>query len=169
MLNWNYLAQTGVNFVVPVKVGNWLDSRLTLTGIYMHQRCDEYFDLGFVRDNWGAVISLNNSFILCEALSLELNGFMQTPAAQGTFDIPTLAEVTAGARWTFARKKASLTLRWNDIFDTFSPDLSLDYKGQKMSMKNNNYTSYLSLDFVYRFGGYKKREIKEVDTSRFGR
>ncbi|MBR3855715.1 MAG: TonB-dependent receptor [Bacteroidaceae bacterium] len=169
MLNWNYLAQTGVNFVVPVKVGNWLDSRLTLTGIYMHQRCDEYFDLGFVRDNWGAVISLNNSFILCEALSLELNGFMQTPAAQGTFDIPTLAEVTAGARWTFAREKASLTLRWNDIFDTFSPDLSLDYKGQKMSMKNNNYTSYLSLDFVYRFGGYKKREIKEVDTSRFGR
>lgn len=169
MLNWNYLAQTGANFVVPVKVGNWLDSRLTLTGIYMHQRCDEYFDLGFVRDNWCAVISLNNSFILCEALSLELNGFMQTPAAQGTFDIPTLAEVTAGARWTFAREKASLTLRWNDIFDTSSPDLSLDYKGQKMSMKNNNYTSYLSLDFVYRFGGYKKREIKEVDTSRFGR
>lgn len=169
MLNWNYLAQTGVNFVVPVKVGNWLDSRLVLTGFYMHQRCDEYFDLGFVRDNWGAVISLNNSFILSEALSLELNGFMQTPASQGTFNIPTIAEVTAGARWTFARKKASLTLRWNDIFDTFSPDLSLDYRGQKMSMQNNNYTSYLSLDFVYRFGGYKKREFKEVDTSRFGR
>ena len=169
MLNWNYLAEMGVNFVLPVKVGNWLDSRATLAGLYMHQRCDDFFDLGFVRDNWVAVATLNNNFILSDAISLELNGFIQSPAAQGTFDIPTMASVTAGARWTFAKKKASLTLRWNDIFDTYSPDLSIDYKGQKMEMDNNYYTSFFSLNFVYRFGGYQKREIKEVDTSRFGR
>lgn len=169
MLNWNYLAEMGVNFVVPVKVGNWLDSRATLAGLYMHQRCDDFFDLGFVRDNWAAVATLDNNFILSDAISLELNGLIQSPAAQGTFDIPTMASVTAGARWTFAKKKASLTLRWNDIFDTYSPDLSLDYKGQKMEMDNNHYTSFFSLNFVYRFGGYQKREIKEVDTSRFGR
>ena len=37
-----------------------------------------------------------------------------------------------------------------------------------MSMDNNFYTRYVSLDFIYRFGGYKKREVKEIDTSRFG-
>lgn len=169
MLNWNYLAQAGMNFVVPIRVGKWLDSKAVITGVYMHQRCDDYFDLGFVRDNWCAVVALDNSFILSDALSLELNGFVQTPAAQGTFDIPTMSYVTAGVRWNFAKKNATLTLRYNDIFDTLSPDLSLDYKGQRMEMDNNSYTNYLSLDFVYRFGGYKKRDIKAVDTSRFGR
>jgi hypothetical protein len=30
------------------------------------------------------------------------------------------------------------------------------------------YTRNFTLSLVYRFGGYKKKETKEVDTSRFG-
>ena len=44
----------------------------------------------------------------------------------------------------------------------------MDYKGQYIVHKNNMYTRNLTLSLVYRFGGYRKKEAKEVDTSRFG-
>lgn len=34
-------------------------------------------------------------------------------------------------------------------------------------MENSFYLRTLTLNFSFRFGGYKKKEIKEVDTSRF--
>ena len=168
MLNWDYMATTGVNVVIPVKVDSWLDSRLMLVGMNIHQRCDDYFDLSFRRDDWVFVGNIDNSFILSNGFTLELGAFVQTPASQGTFDIKTVWSVNGGLKYTFAKKKAVFALKCNDIFNTSSPYTSMNYKGQKMSMDNNFYTRYVSLDFIYRFGGYKKREVKEIDTSRFG-
>ena len=168
MLNWDYLATAGVNVVVPVKAGGWLDSRFTLVAMNIHQCCDDYFGEAFTRDNLTFSGRVDNTFKLSEGLSLELNGVVQTPVSQGTFDVETMASLTAGAKWTFADKKAVLTLRWNDIFDSYSPKLSLDYNGQRMKMDNDFYTSNVSVNFVYRFGGYKEKEVKKVDTSRFG-
>lgn len=168
MLNWNYMLTSGVNFVIPVKVGGWLDSRVTLVGMNIHQRCDNYFDGAFSRDNLTFAARVDNTFVITPGLSLELNGFVQTPASQGTFDIETMAGVNTGAKWIFANKKASLTLRLNDIFDTSSPKLSMDYRGQKMKMNNDFHTRSVSVNFVYRFGGYKEKTVKKVDTSRFG-
>lgn len=33
--NWNYMQLWGVNLILPFKAGNWLDSRLTMTGMQM--------------------------------------------------------------------------------------------------------------------------------------
>ena len=162
------MLTSGVNFVIPVKVGGWLDSRVTLVGMNIHQRCDNYFDGAFSRDNLTFAARVDNTFVITPGLSLELNGFVQTPASQGTFDIETMAGVNTGAKWIFANKKASLTLRLNDIFDTSSPKLSMDYMGQKMKMNNDFYTRSVGVNFVYRFGGYKEKTVKKVDTSRFG-
>ncbi len=35
-------------------------------------------------------------------------------------------------------------------------------------MGNDFHTRNVTVNFVYRFGGYKDRERKKVDTSRFG-
>ena len=52
----------GANLIVPFRGGNWLDSRLTLTGMQMHQRCDDFFDLPFDRKKWVFGASLDNTF-----------------------------------------------------------------------------------------------------------
>ena len=39
---------------------------------------------------------------------------------------------------------------------------------QHFDMRVKNYERSLTVSFSYRFGGYKKQEAKEVDTSRFG-
>lgn len=169
-LNWNMNRHLGVNAVIPFRIGKWLDSRLTLTGIHMRQRCDQFHDLSFDRTKWVAVARLENTFHLSSKpdLSLEINGSFQSKAIQGTFDIDPLGSVDAALKWTFAGKRASLSVRCGDIFETSSPYTRIRYRGQWLDMGSSHYTRTTTINFSYRFGGYKERKHKEVDTSRFG-
>ena len=165
--NWNYMQVWGANIILPFKAGNWLDSRLTLVGMQMHQRCDDFFDIPFNRKKWVFSGILDNTFKVNKNLSFELMGNVQTPVIQGTFDIESIFNLTAGLRWNFANDKLSLSVRCNDIFDTGMPATKVRFKGQNLNMDSGFYSRAFTLHFSYRFGGYKKKEIKGVDTSRF--
>ncbi len=166
--NWNYMQMWGANILLPFKAGNWLDTRLTLTGMQMHQRCDDFFDIPFDRKKWVFSGSLDNTFKINKNLAFELTGSVQTPAIQGTFDIESIFDLTAGMKWNFANDKISLSARCNDLFNTGMPKIKVRFKGQYLDMNNVRYSRSFSIHFSYRFGGYKKKEIKKVDTSRFG-
>lgn len=165
--NWNYMQVWGANIILPFKVGNWLDSRLTLVGMQMYQRCNDFFDIPFNRKKWVFSGTLDNTFKVNKNLSFELMGNVQTPVIQGTFDIESIFNLTAGLRWNFANDKLSLSVRCNDIFDTGMPATKVRFKGQNLNMDSGFYSRAFTLHFSYRFGGYKKKEIKGVDTSRF--
>lgn len=165
--NWNYMQVWGANIILPFKAGNWLDSRLTLVGMQMHQRCDNFFDIPFNRKKWVFNGTLDNTFKVNKNLSFELMGNVQTPVIQGTFDIESIFNLTAGLRWNFANDKLSLSARCSDIFDTGMPATRVRFKGQNLNMNSGFYSRAFTLHFSYRFGGYKKKEIKKIDTSRF--
>lgn len=166
--NWNYMQLAGANIILPLKAGNWLDSRLTLTGMRMRQRCDNFFNIPFNRKQWTFSAMLDNTFKIKQNLFFELMGHIQTPTIQGTFDIETFYNLTAGIKWNIAKDKISLSLRCNDIFNTGNPNLKVRFKGQYLDMDNAYYSRAFNIHLTYRFGGYKKRETKSVDTSRFG-
>lgn len=166
--NWNYMRLWGANIILPFKAGNWLDSRLTLVGMQMHQRCDDFFDIPFNRKKWVFSSSLDNTFKVNKNLTFELTGSVQTPAIQGTFDIEAIFNLTAGLKWSFAKDKINLSARCNDIFNTGMPGTEVRFKGQYLDMNSSFYSRSFTIHFSYRFGGYKKKEIKKVDTSRFG-
>lgn len=165
--NWNYMQLWGANIILPFKAGNWLDSRLTLVGMQMHQRCDIFFDIPFNRKKWVFSGTLNNTFRINKSLSFELTSNVQTPVIQGTFDIESIFNLTAGLKWNFANDKLSLSARCNDIFDTGMPATKVRFKGQNLNMDSGFYSRTFTLHFSYRFGGYQKKEIKGIDTSRF--
>lgn len=166
--NWNYMQVWGANIILPFKSGNWLDSRLTLTGMQMRQRCDNFFDIPFNRKKWVFSGMLDNTLKVNKNLSFELIGNVQTPVIQGTFDIESIFNLTAGLKWNFANDKFSLSARCNDIFNTGMPKTKVRFKGQNLDMNSSSYSRAFSIHFSYRFGGYKKKEIKGIDTSRFG-
>lgn len=166
--NWNYMQIWGANIILPFKVGNWLDSRLTLVGMQMHQRCDAFFDIPFNRKKWVFSGMLENTFKVNKNLSFELIGNVQTPVIQGTFDIESIFNLTTGLKWNFANDKFSLSARCNDIFDTGMPATKVRFKGQNLNMNSGFYSRAFTIHFSCRFGGYKKKEIKKIDTSRFG-
>ena len=166
--NWNYMRLWGANVILPFKAGSWLESRLTLTGMQMRQRCDDFFDIPFDREKWVFGASSDNTFKATENLAFELSGSVQTPALQGTFDIGTFFDLTAGVKWSFAKDRMSLSARCSDLFNTGMPKLKVRFKGQYLNMNGTAYSRAFTLHFSYRFGGYKKKEIRNVDTSRFG-
>ena len=165
--NWNYMHVYGANIIFPFKAGNWLESRLTLVGMQIRQRCDDFFDIPFNRKKWVFSGTLDNTLKVNKNLSFELIGNVQTPAIQGTFDIESIFNLTAGLKWNFANDKFSLTTRCNDIFNAGMPATKVRFKGQKLNMNSGFYSRAFTLHFSYRFGGYKKKEIKGIDTSRF--
>lgn len=166
--NWNYMRLWGANVILPFKAGSWLESHLTLTGMQMRQRCDDFFDIPFDREKWVFGASSDNTFKATENLAFELSGSVQTPALQGTFDIGTFFDLTAGVKWSFAKDRMSLSARCSDLFNTGMPKLKVRFKGQYLNMNGTAYSRAFTLHFSYRFGGYKKKEIRNVDTSRFG-
>lgn len=169
-LNWNFNRQWGANAVLPFRIGRWLDSRLTLTGIRMRQRCDRFHDMSFDRSKWVGIARLMNTFHLSRkpAIDLEVNGFFQSAAIQGTFDIEPLGSADAAVKWTFDRSRATLSVRCNDLFNSSMPLTKIRYRGQWLDMGALRYMRSVTVHFSYRFGGYKERKHKEVDTSRFG-
>ena len=169
-LNWDTNRQWGANAIVPFRIGRWLDSRLTLTGLRMTQRCDAFHDLSFDRSKWIGVVRLDNTVRISRKpdLTLDLAAFCQSPAIQGTYDIDPAWSVDAGLRWNFDRKRASLTVRCDDLFESGVPFARVRYRGQWLDMDSGAYSRTFTVHFSYRFGSYKERKHKEVDTSRFG-
>ena len=166
--NWNYMRMIGANIILPFSIGNWYDARLTLVGMQARQKCERFFDVPFDRKKWMFVGTFDNTFMVGKNLSFELTGNIQTPFIQGTLDLNSSFNLTAGMKWSFAKNRCSLIARCSDIFNSSMPDMKVRFKGQHLDMNTGFYTRTVSLNFTYRFGGYKKQEIKGVDTSRFG-
>lgn len=166
--NWDYISQSGVLAVIPCSPVEWFNTRAMLMGIHVAQRCDNFFDIGFKDRSIIGVFSLDNTFKVGKDLSFELNGFVQTPATQGTFKMETMWRVSAGAKWNFAKGKGTLSCFYNDIFNSTIGDMKMNYKGQNLLNRNDFHSRNFTLSVAYRFGGYKQKESKEVDTSRFG-
>ena len=166
--NCNYMRMIGANIIVPFSMGNWYDARHTHVGMQARQTSDQVFAIPFDRKKWIFVGTLDNTFKVGKNLSFELTGNIQTPFIQGTLDLASTFNLTAGMKWNFAKDKCTLTARCSDIFNSSMPDMKVRFKGQILDMHSSFYTRTVSLNFTYRFGGYKKQEVKEVDTSRFG-
>ena len=94
--NWNYMRMIGANVILPFSLGNWYDARLTLVGMQVREKCDQFFDIPFDRKKWLFVGTLDNTFKIGKNLSFELAGNIQTPFIQGTLDLASTFNLTAG-------------------------------------------------------------------------
>ena len=144
--NWNYMQLWGANIILPFKTGNWLDSRLTVAGMQMRQRCDDFFDIPFNRKKWVFSAMLDNTFKVNKNLAFELMGNVQTPVIQGTFDIESIFNLTAGLKWSFANDRMSLSARCNDILNTGMPKTKVRFKGQDLDMNSAFYSRAFTLN-----------------------
>ncbi|MDD6209579.1 MAG: outer membrane beta-barrel family protein [Bacteroidales bacterium] len=171
-LNFDYSSKFGLNVVVPFKAGSILDSRLTLNGFYDKAKSDHYHDISFDKDNIAFYGSLDNTIFISSKpnIKAELSGSYITRTIQGPMVISSMYRIDAGVKWTFCKGKAELSFRVNDLFNSWVPkELDLQYKTQDLRMHMMPDSRRVSLSFIYKFGGFKAREHKEVDRSRFGK
>ena len=80
----------------------------------------------------------------------------------------TVLNGESGSNAADLHNKAMLQLKGRDLFNTMNPKTEVRNSAQHLDMNTKSYMQSITLSFSYRFGGYKKKEMKEVDTSRFG-
>ena len=138
-------------------------------GIYKHDKSDYFFDLPFNRKKLTAALGGTASIKLCQTqdLRLILNPFYQTKAIQGVYDISPIFRMNAKLQWSSHDGKWGLRLNgsniFNNLYDTRSVQGNQDYR-----MKINYNWASVTFAVIYKFGGYKEKTVKEVDTSRMG-
>lgn len=102
---------------------------------------------------------LNQSFNATEDLTFQLFGYYRSPAKMLQFKAEEMYFINAGARYNFLDDKATISLNFNDIFNTqrFTFDADLPYR-QRGSFKPESQTVFLG--FSYKFGGGKNGALK---------
>ncbi len=166
--NWDYDKNISVSSIIPVEFGSFLNSRFTINGTYQQDKDSHYYDMSFNRHKLFLYAGLDNSLKLSPSLQLNIDGMYMTSPLQGLYDLTSFWGVNAGLKWTFAHHNADLTLKGNDIFNTSYCNVRMNQGLQRLHMNFIPDNRYVSLSFVYRFGGYKAKAHKKLDTSRFG-
>ena len=167
--NFNYENSFGLQASAMFSAGKWLNGNVFAVGIYKHDKSDYFFDLPFNRKKLTAVLGGTASIKFCHTqdLRLILNPFFQSKAIQGVYDVSPIFKMNAKIQWTSHDGKWGLRLNgskiFNNLYDTRSVQGNQDYR-----MKINYSWASVTFAVIYKFGGYKEKTVKEVDTSRMG-
>ena len=167
--NFDYSNSFGLQASAIFSAGKWLNGNAFAVGTYKHDKSSHFFDLPFDRKKLSVILGGTASVKLSSTqdLRLILNPFYQTKAIQGVYDISPIFRMDAKLQWSSHDGKWGLRLNgsniFNNRFDTRSVQGNQDYR-----MKVNYNWSSFTFAVIYKFGGYKEKTIKEVDTSRMG-
>lgn len=167
--NFDYSNSYGLQASVIFNAGKWLNGNVFAAGTYKHDKSSNFFDLPFNRKKFSVILGGTASVKLCNTqdLRLILNPFYQTKAIQGVYDISPIFRMNAKLQWSSHDGKWGLRLNgsniFNNLYDTRSVQGNQDYR-----MKINYNWASVTFAVIYKFGGYKEKNVKAVDTSRMG-
>ena len=167
--NFDFSNSYGLQASAIFSAGKWLNGNVFAVGTYKHDKSCNFFDLPFNRKKLSVILGGTASVKLCSTqdLRLILNPFYQTKAIQGVYDISPVFRMNAKLQWSSHDGKWGVRLNgsniFNNRFDTRSVQGNQDYR---MTI-NYNWAS-VTFAVIYKFGGYKEKTVKEVDTSRMG-
>ncbi|MDY6196757.1 MAG: TonB-dependent receptor [Sodaliphilus sp.] len=167
--NFDYSNSFGLQASAIFSVGKWLNGNVFAVGTYKHDKSSHFFDLPFNRKKLSVILGGTASVKLSSTqdLRLILNPFYQTKAIQGVYDISPVFRMDAKLQWSSHDGKWGVRLNGSNIFnnkyDTRSVQGNQDYR-----MKINYNWASVTFAVIYKFGGYKEKNIKKVDTSRMG-
>lgn len=167
--NFDYSNSFGLQASAIFSAGKWLNGNVFAVGTYKHDKSSHFFDLPFNRKKLSVRLGGTASVKLCSTqdLCLILNPFIQSKAIQGVYDISPIFRMNAKLQWSSHDGRWGLRLNGNNIFnnkyDTRSVQGNQDYR-----MKINYSWASVTFAVIYKFGGYKEKNVKAVDTSRMG-
>lgn len=169
-INTNYKRTAGLNLYAPFRGGDIWEGTATVNIYNQREKADRFHDISFDNRKWVVYGSLNNTvrFGRNSPVSFTVGIAWLSPSLQGIADLSAIWKIDAGIKWQFGNKRCcELDVKADDIFNRWSPTMTIHSAGQDYRMKVRDMTRNLKLTFVWRFNGFKPRET-EIDTSRFG-
>ena len=170
-INMNYERVVGLNLYAPFGVGYIWNATITTNLMNRRAKADHFHDISFVNSKWIFYGKLSNSlkFSHNSPVSISLDLSYISPSLQGMANMSGIWELDAGVKWQFGKKRCcELDLKADDIFNKWSPTMTINHAGQDYRMKVHDMTRNLKLTFIWRFNGFKPKNDNQIDTSRFG-
>ena len=167
--NFDYNHTIGIRASTTFGIGNWMNGSVSATGIYRHDKSNDFFDLPFNRKHISAILAGNLSAQLSRSHHIHfiLNPFYQSKAIQGLYDIKSVFLLNAMLRWASDNDKWSIVVKGSNIFNEgFSTKSVQGNQDYHMNIKQD-WTS-ASISIICKIGKYKEKRTKDVDTSRMG-
>nr|WP_299383923.1 outer membrane beta-barrel family protein [Allomuricauda sp.] len=117
-------------------------------------------------DNTAWNLRMNNSFTVTKKLTMQLFGFYRGQNQNIQFTIEPMYFVNIGARYSFAQGKGTISLNYNDIFNS----MMFQFDGQRPYVQTGgfNWESHnVYAGLSYRFGGgkYRAKQRKRRDSN----
>ncbi|MEM9869175.1 MAG: outer membrane beta-barrel family protein, partial [Bacteroidota bacterium] len=101
-------------------------------------------------------LRMNNSFTVNKKLTLQLFGFYRGQNQNIQFEVEPLYFLNFGGRYSFAKGKGTLSVNFNDVFNT----MRFQFNGQRPYIQNGEFnweSQTLYSGISYRFGSGKNR------------
>lgn len=168
-VNFDHRNTYGLQAMAQFSAGTWLYGNAFLAGLYTHDRCDTFFDLPFNRRKLSAIAGGTASARLSRRTDLRftLNPFFQSGAIQGVYDIKAMFTLNASLRWASADSRWNITLSGNNLTNRHFNTRSV-WGNQHFVMNVCQDWVSGSLTLTWKFGNYRQKETRQVDTSRMG-
>lgn len=170
-INMNYKRAVGLNINAPFNVSYVWNATASVNVLNQREKADRFHDISFDNNKWIFYGTLKNSFRFTRdcPVSLSVDFAYISPSLQGIADLTSMWRVDAGAKWQFGKKRCcELDLKADDIFNKWSPTMTIKHAGQDYRMKINDLSRNLRITFIWRFNGFKPKTDTSIDTSRFG-
>lgn len=169
-INMNYERVFGLNLYAPFGVGYIWNATATANVMNRSAKANHFHDISFDNGKWIFYGSLSNSFKFAEnsPVSISVDLSYISPSLQGISDLSGIWKIDAGIKWQFGKSRScEFDLKADDIFNKWSPTMTINHAGQDYRMKVRDMSRNLRLTFIWRFNGFKPKDA-DIDTSRFG-
>lgn len=169
-INMNYKRVVGINLYAPFGAGYVWNATATANLFNQREKADSFHDISFDNSKWVFYGSLSNSFKFSptDPVSVSVDFSYISPSLQGIAGLSGMWRVDAGIKWQFGKKRCcELDLKADDIFNKWSPTMTINESGQDYRMKVRDMSRNLKLTFIWRFNGFKPKDTN-INTSRFG-
>ena len=170
-ISMNYKSSVGLNLNVPFNVGYVWNATASANVFNQREKANRFHDISFDNKKWIFYGALNNSFKFSQncPVSLSVDLTYITPSIQGLADLSSMWKVDAAMKWNFGKKRScELDLQANDIFNRWSPTMTIKHAGQDYRMRVRDLTRNLKVTFIWRFNDFKPKNDSAIDTARFG-
>lgn len=169
-VNVNHYSNLIFNFIVPFNIGDRVSVNSTMAVMRERYKDDDFFGISYDKKKWEFFVSVSPTVTLVKKpmITMNLRIHYKSPFIQGLEDIGENWGIAGGLKWEIIKDKAILNVQANDIFNTSSMPVSINYGTQNHYEEYKNWYRNVTVTFTYNFKGYKDKSTKSIDTSRFG-
>lgn len=165
--NWDYTHNISLLAIVPFSFWKSLNSRFLVSSSIQSSKASLENGISFDRNKLFLLAQLENDLKITDRAALNLTCAYVTGAHQGYYDLGNMITLNAGAKWSSKNGHWTLSVRGNDLLNRGTPVVKADYAGQRFMFQPTRDRRSVLMSVKYSFGTYSKKEVAQLETSRF--